>query len=66
MVQDVAREVPEQLTQGLRPVEHMAAREPINLTEILLAFRQLPLVTPMVNRSVTTLTCACKLGLYEL
>jgi len=43
MIQDVAREVPEQLTQGLRPVEHMAAREPIDLTEILLAFRQLPL-----------------------
>ena len=66
MVQDMAGQVTQQFAQGFRPVQHMAVREPIDLTEILLAFCQRALVTPMVNRSVTILTCACKPGLYEL
>ena len=66
VVQDVAGQIPQELAQRFRPMQHMAAREPVDLTKILLAFRQRPLVTPMVNRSVTTLTCACKPGLYEL
>src|SRR5580704_11637236 len=66
MIQNVACQVTEQLAEGLRPMQHMAVGEPIDLTKILLAFRHRGLVTPMVNRSVTTATSACKLGLYEL
>src|SRR5579862_33105 len=66
MIQNMAGQITEQLAQGLRPVEHMAVGQPIDLTKILLAFRHRDLVTAMVNRSVTTATSACKLGLYEL
>jgi hypothetical protein len=44
-------------------VKDVAVDQLVDLPEILLSFRQRPLVTASVNRSVTTLTSPCKLGL---
>ncbi len=32
MIQDVAGEIPQQLAKGFRPMQHMAARESVDLT----------------------------------